>query len=74
MRFGFSAAGGLAIVVLVLIVAVGRAPARTLATVLAAVFLFALAVALVWDARPSELLAATAAYAAVLMVFMGNGP
>lgn len=71
-RFLFAILGGLAIVVPVLIIALGSVPTKTIVTVAVAVFLFALAVAWASSASPESLLGATAAYAAVLMVFMAQ--
>lgn len=76
-RFAFAILGGLALVTPVLIILVGTAnvPLRALVVVSVSIFLFALAVAVFSDALPESLLAATAAYAAVLVVFISNtGP
>jgi hypothetical protein len=71
-RFTFAMLGGLALVVPVLIIVVGAAPVKTLLVVLVSIFVFALSVALFSGVEPENLLAATAAYAAVLMVFISN--
>jgi hypothetical protein len=79
-RFGFAIAGGLAIVVpmLVMTEAAGpRVPLISLITTIVAIFLFAIFVAVFSQAAPENLLAATAAYAGVLIVFVAgnnNGP
>lgn len=69
-RFLFAILGGLAIVVPVLIIALGAVPTKTIVTVAIAIFVFALTVAWASTASPENLLGATAAYAAVLMVFV----
>ncbi len=76
-RFAFAMLGGLALVTPVLIILVGTANVslRALTVVSVSIFLFSLAVALFSNALPENLLAATAAYAAVLVVFISNtGP
>jgi predicted anti-sigma-YlaC factor YlaD len=69
-RFIFAIVGGIAIVVPVLIIVAGTASVKTLVVVSVSIFLFALGVALFSSAVPESLLAATAAYAAVLIVFV----
>lgn len=54
----------------VLIIVAGTASVKTLVVVSVSIFLFALGVALFSSAVPESLLAATAAYAAVLIVFV----
>jgi uncharacterized integral membrane protein len=71
-RFFFAIIGGLAIVIPILILVVHRTELKTLLVVCASIFLFALGVALFSSATPENLLAATAAYATVLIVFVGN--
>ncbi|KAF4636040.1 hypothetical protein G7Y89_g2051 [Cudoniella acicularis] len=73
-RFAFAMLGGLALVIPVLVIVVGTAnvPLRALIVVSVSIFLFALAVALLSNTLPENLLAATAAYAAVLVVFISN--
>jgi hypothetical protein len=71
-RFAFAMIGGLALVVPVLVIVVGTTPVKTLLVVTVSIFVFAVGVALFSDAEPENLLAATAAYAAVLMVFISN--
>lgn len=72
-RFLFAIVGGLAMIGPVLIIVVGSAPVKTLAVVSVSISLFALGVALFSNAEPEHLLAATAAYSAVLMVFVNDG-
>jgi hypothetical protein len=71
-RFAFALAGGLALMVPMLVMAVHKVPDRTLITITVAIFLFSSGVALFSQAAPENLLGATAAYAAVLMVFVGG--
>lgn len=71
-RFMFAILGGLIIIIPVLIVAVGEASARALVVVSISILAFSVVVALFSAAEPENLLAATAAYAAVLVVFIGN--
>ncbi len=71
-RFIFAIFGGLAIVVPAMVIAVDKAPPKTLAVVSVSIFTFSLAVAVFSTVSPEYLLGATAAYSAVLMVFMGN--
>lgn len=72
-RFYFAILGGLAIVIPVFIIALGDVPTKNMVTISVAIFLFALIVAWASTASPENLLGATAAYAAVLMVFMSQG-
>lgn len=73
-RFAFAMLGGLALIVLVLIIVVQTipVPVKPLVVVSISILLFALSVALFSKALPENLLAATAAYAAVLVVFISN--
>ena len=71
-RFTFAILGGLAIVVPVLAIVVTTAPPKTLAIVSASILIFSTVVAVFSDVAPENLLVVTAAYAAVLTVFMGN--
>ncbi|KAJ9616435.1 hypothetical protein H2200_000153 [Cladophialophora chaetospira] len=71
-RFISAILGGLVIVIPVLVMGVGAAPAKALVVVSISIFAFSVAVALFSAAEPESLLAATAAYAAVLVVFIGN--
>ncbi len=74
-RFCFAILGGLIIVTPVLILTAGTASAtpRVLGVISASIFLFALAVALFSNTKPENLLAATAAYSAVLVSLMEDG-
>jgi VIT1/CCC1 family predicted Fe2+/Mn2+ transporter len=72
-RFAFAIIGGLIIVVPMLILVVGSATVKTLAVISTSIFLFALGVAVFSPTEPGNLLAATAAYAAVLMALIGGG-
>ncbi|PMD59899.1 uncharacterized protein K444DRAFT_612963 [Hyaloscypha bicolor E] len=72
-RFAFAIIGGLIIVVPMLILVVGSATAKTLAVISTSIFLFAVSVAVFSTTEPGNLLAATAAYAAVLMALIGGG-
>jgi hypothetical protein len=71
-RFSFAIIGGLAIVVPVLAIVANTAPVRTLVIVSGAILIFSIAVAVFSTFTPENLLTTTAAYAAVLMVFVGN--
>ncbi len=63
--------GGLALVVSMLIMAIHPLREKTLITASLAVFLFALGLAWKSSAQRQEILAVTAAYAAVMVVFVG---
>jgi len=69
-RFVFAMAGGLAIMTPMMIMAVHEVPTKNLITIAIAIFLFSCGVAVFSRAPPENLLGATAAYAAVLMVFV----
>jgi hypothetical protein len=73
-RFAFAMLGGLALIVPVLIIVVQTipVPVKALVVVSISILLFALSVAMFSKAAPENLLAATAAYAAVLVVFISN--
>lgn len=71
-RFAFAIVGATAVVVPSMIIAYDQAPVRTLVVVAVSIFVFSCTVAVFSVASPENLLAATAAYSAVLMVFMGN--
>jgi len=73
-RFAFAMLGGLALIVPVLLIVVHTTPVpvRPLVVVSISILLFALGVAVFSKAVPENLLAATAAYAAVLVVFISN--
>lgn len=72
-RFGFAIVGGLIIVVPMLVLMVGIATPKTLSVISISIFLFALSVAVFSRIEPEGLLAATAAYAAVLVALLGIG-
>ena len=71
-RFAFAIIGGLIIVVPMLILAVGSATVQTLAAISTSIFVFAVSVAIFSTTEPGNLLAATAADAAVLMALIGG--
>ncbi|KAL9084297.1 MAG: hypothetical protein Q9165_008125 [Trypethelium subeluteriae] len=71
-RFIFALLGGLAIILPAVVIAMHKAPAIILAMVSASILVFACVVALFSSMLPENVLAATAAYAAVLMGFVGN--
>lgn len=72
-RFLFAIIGGLIIVVPMLILAVGNTPQKTLAVISTSIFVFAVGVAFSSEAQPENMLAITAAYAAVLTTLIGVG-
>lgn len=63
--------GGLSVIVPMLIMAIHPSQVKTLVTASVAVLVFALALAWKSSAQIETLLATTAAYAAVLVVFVG---
>jgi uncharacterized integral membrane protein len=65
-RFAFAFVGGAIIIVPMLILLVGNVKTKTLAVIPTSIFMFAVGVALFAKTDPVNLLAATAAYAAVL--------
>ena len=71
-RFYFAIMGGLAIVIPTIIIVVHKVPVKVLAVVSGSILVFSVSVAIFSRSHPESLLAVTAAYAAVLMVFMGN--
>jgi hypothetical protein len=71
-RSAFAIIGRLIIVVPMLVLVVGSATAKTLAVISSSIFLFALGVAVFSTTEPENLLAATAAYAAVLTALIGT--
>ena len=74
-RFITAMLGGLALVAPMLIMAIHPNRLKTLITASVAVFLFALGVAWKSSAQRQEVLAVTAAFAAVMVVFVGvSGP
>jgi hypothetical protein len=73
-RLPLALAGGFALIVPMLIMTLHESKLTSLLTT--SVFVFAVAVALSWfmkDAYPKDIIGATAAYAAVLVVFVGTG-
>ena len=71
-RFVIGFVGGAALVIPMLIMSIHQNQAKSLTTTSVAVVLFAIAMAVGIRATNSETLAATAAYAAVLVVFVGT--
>ncbi|KAH7020516.1 hypothetical protein EDB80DRAFT_882552 [Ilyonectria destructans] len=71
-RFAFAVIGGLIIVMPMLILVSETATLKKKAVISASIFLFALGVAVFSNTTPEYLLVATAAYAAVLVTFIGN--
>lgn len=71
MRFVTAILGGLALIAPMLIMAIHPIREKTLITASLAVFLFALGLAWKSSAKRQEILAVTAAYAAVMVVFVG---
>ena len=69
-RFASAFVGGMIIVVPMLILLVGDVKTKTLAVIPTSILLFAVGVALFAKTDPVNLLAATAAYAAVLTAFV----
>jgi hypothetical protein len=69
-RFASAFVGGMIIVVPMLILLVGDVKTKTLAVIPTSILLFAVGVALFAKTDPVNLLAATAAYAAVLTAFI----
>jgi hypothetical protein len=65
--------GGVALWVPMVIMALNPSLDKSLTTTGAAVFIFAVAIALLSKASPENVLGITAAYAAVLVVFVGTG-
>ena len=72
VRFGMASAGGLALVVPMLIMANLESKTASLITTCVAMFLFAAGITLGTHLKPDQVLGATAAYAAVLVVFVGT--
>ncbi len=73
-RFFVALFGGVAVVVPILIMSFSSSQTKSLITISVSVLLVALAIALLSKASNQELIMATAAYAAVLVVFVGAGP
>ena len=73
-RLPLALAGGFALIAPMLIMTLHKSKLTSLLTT--TVFVLAVAVALSWfmkDASPKDIIGATAAYAAVLVVFVGTG-
>ena len=74
-RFVVGFIGGVALVVPMLVMSIHRGQAKSLTTTSVAVVLFTITMAVGLRATNSETLAATAAYTAVLVVYVGtSGP
>ena len=71
-RFIVAITGGLSLVVPMLVMRLGESLPKSLTTVSVAVLLFSTLTALMFKATNVEILAATATYAAVLVVFVGT--
>ncbi|KAI1120766.1 hypothetical protein F5Y10DRAFT_289314 [Nemania abortiva] len=71
-RFSFAILGGLIIVIPMLILLVGEASAKSLAVISTSIVIFAFIIASFTRLEPENLLASTAAYAAVLASIIGN--
>lgn len=67
-----ASAGGLILIVPMLIMANLRSQTASLITTCVAMFLFAVGVTFGTQLKPDQVLGATAAYAAVLVVFVGT--
>ena len=72
LRYPFAMIGGLALVVPVLVMVVGTTPVKPLVVASVSIFVVAFGIAMFSTATPENALAATAAYAAVLVVFISN--
>jgi len=72
VRFGMASAGGIILVVPMLIMASRETKTASLVTTCIAMFLFATGVTFGTHLKPDQVLGATAAYAAVLVVFVGT--
>jgi hypothetical protein len=72
VRFGMASAGGLVLVVPMLIMANLGTKTANLVTTCIAMFLFAAGITFGTRLKPDQVLGATAAYAAVLVVFVGT--
>ena len=71
-RFIVAITGGLSLVIPMLVMRLGETLAKSLTTVSVAVVLFSALTSLMFKASNVETLGATAAYAAVLVVFVGT--
>lgn len=72
VRFGMASAGGLVLIVPMLIMANLGTKTANLITTCVAIFLFAVGTTAGTRLKPDQVLGATAAYAAVLVVFVGT--
>lgn len=72
-RFFIALFGGLAVVIPILVVSFNPSQTKSLITVSVSVLLVSLLIAALSNASYQELIMATAAYAAVLVVFVGTG-
>jgi len=72
VRFGMASAGGLVLIVPMLIMANLESKTASLVTTCVAMFLFAAGITFGTQLKPDQVLGATAAYAAVLVVFVGT--
>lgn len=72
LRYPFALVGGLALIIPVLIMVANTTSAKPLVVASVSILLFAFTVAKFSNSSPENLLAATAAYAAVLVVFVSN--
>lgn len=72
-RFAFAVLGGLIIVIPMLILVSDVTPLKYQVVISLSIFLFAVSVACFSRTVPENLLVATAAYAAVLVTFIGDG-
>jgi VIT1/CCC1 family predicted Fe2+/Mn2+ transporter len=71
-RFGMAVAGGIALIIPVVIMTLYEGLVQSLVTTSVATFLFAIFVTWYSNANEKDIIAATAAYAAVLVVFVGT--
>lgn len=71
-RIVFAVLGGLIIIVPMFILEIGHTSLKALSVIMISILIFALGVAVCSHAEPEALLAATAAYAAVLVALIGN--
>jgi len=71
-RFSFAIVGGLVIIVPLLILLVGEEVPKSLGVISTSIVIFAMYVAVFTRLEPENLLASTAAYAAVLVGIVGN--
>jgi hypothetical protein len=72
LRFSMASAGGLSLIVPVVVMANVPGIICSLVTTCVAMLLFAIGITLGTDLKPDQVLGATAAYAAVLVVFVGT--